>query len=173
LKFEGRCYRGHDPMWSFSPISGEGAAKTGGRFNRKGEPTLYLSLDIITAVNECTQGLGQRLQPLTICEYDVDCDPIADLRDEAGRATHNVTMEDIGCAWLRYMRDGREAPSWLQVDGLKKAGFAGMLVPSFAPGAGAGNQNLILWRWGPELPTRVVVFDPTARLPRDQLSWKR
>src|SRR3546814_4807925 len=72
LRFEGRCFRGHDPAWSFSPVSGEGAAITGGRFNRKGEPTLYLALDIMTAVSECTQGFSHRLQPLTMCEYDVD-----------------------------------------------------------------------------------------------------
>lgn len=159
-------------MWSFSPISGDGAAKTGGRFNRKGEPTLYLALDIITAVNECTQGLSQRLQPLTICEYDVDCDPIADLRTDAERAPLGVRMDDLACGWLTDMRAGKEPPSWLVVDALKKDGFAGMLIPSFAPGAAAGNHNLVLWRWGPDLPTRVAVFDPSGRLPKDQLSWR-
>jgi RES domain-containing protein len=47
-----------------------------------------------------------------------------------------------------------------------------MLVPSFVPNATAANCNLILWRWGPDLPTRVTVFDPIERLPKDQLSWK-
>lgn len=172
MKFSGRCYRGHDPLWSFSPLSGAGAAKTGGRFNRKGAPTLYLSLDIMTAVNECTQGLGQRLQPLTICEYDVDCDPIADLRSDAGRSGFGVSMDDIGCAWLTHMRAGKDSPSWRVVDALKAAGFAGLLAPSFAPGAGAESHNLILWRWGPVQPTRVTVFDPGGRLPKDQLSWR-
>jgi RES domain-containing protein len=158
-------------MWSFSPMSGEGAAKIGGRFNRKGESRLYLALDIITAINECTQGLTQRLQPLTICEYDVDCEPIADLRTEASRAVSGITMDDLGCAWLTYLRAGKVAPSWLIVDALMADGFAGMTVPSFAPGAGPENNNLILWRWGPDLPTRVTVFDPSGRLPKDQLSW--
>lgn len=172
LKFEARCYRGHDPMWSFSPISGEGAAKTGGRFNRKGEPTLYLALSIITAVNECAQGLTRRLQPLTICEYDVDCDPVADLRTEADRAAQGVSMDNLACGWMTYQRAGKEAPSWRVVDGLKAGGFAGMIVPSFAPGAREDDHNLILWRWGPDLPTRVAVYDPSGRLPRDQLSWR-
>ena len=172
MRFTGRCYRCHDPLWSFSPLSGEGAAKTGGRFNRKGEPTLYLALDIITAVNECTQGLTQRLQPLTICEYDVDCEPIADLRTEAARAIHGVGLADLACAWLSAMRAGETAASWRVVDALKATGNAGILVPSFAPGAGAGNHNLVLWRWGPDLPTRIAVFDPGGRLPRDQTSWR-
>jgi RES domain-containing protein len=101
LKFTGRCYRGHDPTWSFTPLSGDGAAKTGGRFNRKGKPTLYLSLDIMTSVGECTQGLTQRLLPLTMCEYDVDCEPVADLRDDAGRDRHGSRWRNWdarGCA---------------------------------------------------------------------------
>lgn len=172
MKFTHRCYRGHDPMWSFSPLSGDGAAKTGGRFNRKGEPTLYLSLDIMTSFAECTQGLTQRLHPLTMCEYDVDCEPIADLRTDGARAAHGVRLEDLACPWLRYMRSGREAPSWLVADRCKAEGFAGLIAPSFAPGATAENNNLILWRWGPDLPTRVIVFDPGGRLPKDQLSWQ-
>lgn len=150
-------------MWSFSPLSGQGAAKTGGRFNRKGEPTLYLSLDIMTSFGECTQGLTQRLHPLTMCEYDVDCDPVADLRTEAGRTNHGVADDDISCAWMSHMRRGSEAPSWLVADRLKKEGFVGMLVPSFVPQATVDNCNLILWQWGDELPTSVKVFDPTGR----------
>ena len=172
MRFVGRCYRGHDPAWSFSPLSGEGAAKTGGRFNRKGKPTLYLSLDIITSVGECTQGLTQRMLPLTMCEYDVDCDPVADLRADVGRDRHGVTMAELGCAWLRHLRDGEQAPSWLIAERLEADGFTGILAPSFVPNATAANCNLILWRWGPDLPNRAVVFDPTGRLPKDQLSWK-
>ena len=159
-------------MWSFSPISGEGAAKVGGRFNRPGEPTLYLALDIMTAVNECTQGLTQRLQPLTMCEYDVDCYPVADLRTEADRLALGVALADIGCGWLTFLRASKDAPSWLVVDRLKAGGYAGLLAPSFAHGAGPTNNNLILWRWGPDLPTRVSVFDPDGRLPKDQSSWR-
>ena len=171
MRFTGRCYRGHDPMWSFSPISGEGAAKTGGRFNRKGEPTLYLSLDVMTAFGECTQGLTQRLHPLTMCEYDVDCDPVADLTTDAGRADHGVTLEELGSAWLTYQRKGQDAPSWLAADRLKAAGFAGLLVPSFVPNATPANCNLILWHWSDQLPAKVIVFDPGNRLPKDRSSW--
>lgn len=171
MRFQGRCYRGHDPTWSFSPISGEGAAKTGGRFNRPGEPTLYLSLDIMTAAGECTQGFSQRLQPLTMCEYDIDCDPITDLRTDVARKAAGVELDDLACAWLNFLRAGEEAPSWRVVDQLKVAGNAGMLAPSFFPGTSPINCNLILWRWGPDLPTQVSVFDPSGRLPKNQLSW--
>jgi RES domain-containing protein len=152
-------------------LSGDGAAKVGGRFNRKGEPTLYLALDVMTAVNECTQGLSQRLQPLTMCVYDIDCEPIADLRTTTGRAAHGVALDDLACGWLTYLRAGKQAPSWLVVDQLRAQGFVGLLTPSFAPGATAANCNLVLWQWGPDLPTFVAVYDPSDRLPKDQLSW--
>jgi len=173
LRFVGRCYRGHDPAWSFSPLSGEGAAVRGGRFNRKGEAALYLSLDVITAVGECTQGLTQRLQPLTMCEYDVDCDGIADLRTEGGRSKHGVKLDDLACAWLTFQLAVKEAPSWKIADRLKAAGYVGVIVPSFAPGATETSNNLVLWKWGPKLPHRVQVYDPSGRLPKNQLSWPK
>lgn len=171
MKFVGRCYRTHDPRWSFAPISGAGAATTGGRFNRKGEPTLYMSLEIATVFIECTQGMASRMQPLTVCEYDVDCDPVADLRTDATRAALGIEWADLACAWMIYLRGGKIAPSWQVTDRLKAEGHAGMLVPSFAPGARADHINLVLWRWGPDLPERVLVYDPDRRLPADQQSW--
>jgi RES domain-containing protein len=173
LRFAGRCYRGHDPAWSFSPISGEGAALTGGRFNRKGDATLYLSLDIMTAIGECTQGFVRRLQPLTMCEYDLDCEDIADLRDAAAREKLGVAWDELNCGWLTCQRQRRDAPSWLIADRLRAHGHSGILVPSFVPGAAESNLNLVLWRWGPDLPHQVIVYDPTGRLPKDQLSWPR
>lgn len=172
MRFQGRCFRGHDPTWSFAPISGEGAAITGGRFNRKGEPTLYLALEIMGAVSECTHGFSNRLQPLTICEYDVDCAEVADLRSEAARNGHGVSLADLDCGWLTCQIEGRDAPSWKVVDKLRGEGFCGILVPSFAPGAPPSHHNLVLWKWGHDLPHRVVVYDPSARLPRDQTSWR-
>lgn len=174
MRFAGRCYRGHDPAWSFTPISGKGAALTGGRFNRKGEPTLYLSLDVMTSFLECAQGLAKRLQPLTMCEYDVDCDGIADLRKDASRAAHGVDLGELGCAWLDFQLARRQAPSWFVADRLKEgSGHSGILVPCFVPGATDANVNLVLWRWGPHLPHRVNVCDPSGRLPKNQLSWPK
>lgn len=171
MRFAGRCYRAHDPAWSFNPLSGEGAAITGGRFNRKGEPTLYLSLDVMTSFGECTQGFTSRLLPLTMCEYEVDCDSVADLRTDAVRSALAVEHADLGCAWLTCQLAGKQAPSWLVVDRLKADGHSGILVPSFVPRATDENVNLVLWRWGPRPPCKVGVYDPSGRLPKNQLSW--
>ena len=72
-------------MWSFSPLSGAGAAIHGGRFNPKGMPALYLSLSIDGAVTEAAQGFAGKLEPLTICLYEVDCDDIVDLSTAESR----------------------------------------------------------------------------------------
>lgn len=146
---------------------------TGGRFNRKGEATLYLSLDVMTSFGECTQGFTNRLQPLTMCEYDVDCEGIVDLRDDAARTTQGIDRADLACGWLRFQLAGKDAPSWLVVDRLKATDESGMLVPSFVPGATDANVNLVLWRWGPDLPHKVDVYDPSGRLPQNQLSWPK
>ena len=45
------------------------------------------------------------------------------------------------------------------------------LTPPQAQRATEANINLVLWRWGPDLPHKIDVFDPTGRLPRNQLSW--
>jgi RES domain-containing protein len=172
LRFVGRCYRAHDPAWSFTPLSGAGAALTGGRFNRKGEPTLYLSLDIVTSFAECTQGFTNRMQPLTMCEYAVDCAPIADLRNDTSRLRHGVPPDELGCPWLSYLLAGKGAPSWLIADRIKSSGHVGIIVPSFVPGASEANLNLVLWQWGPDLPSKMAVYDPSGRLPKSQLSWE-
>jgi RES domain-containing protein len=170
LRFARECFRAHDPRWSWAPHSGDGAAQAGGRFNWKGLPTLYLSLSPITALRETSQGFGHRLDPLVLCSYDVDCEDVVDLSDAASRATAGVDVADLACAWALDLVDGRRPASHCVVERLLKNGAAGALMPSFANGAGA-DHNLVLWRWGPDLPHRVKVYDPSGRLPKNQLSW--
>ena len=126
----------------------------------------------MTAITECMQGFANRLPSLTMCEYDVDCEPIADLRTDPARANHGIGLGDLDGPWLTAQLAGKQAASWRAADRLKAQGHCGALVPSFAPGATAINVNLVLWQWGPDLPQRVDVFDPSGRLPRNQLSWR-
>ena len=125
----------------------------------------------MTSFGECTQGFTNRLLPLTMCEYDVDCEAIADLRDDGARTSHGVSLDELGCGWLSYQLARKQALSWFVADRLKATGHIGILVPSFVPGATAANVNLVLWRWGPDLPHKVDVYDPSGRLPQNQLSW--
>ena len=43
-------------------------------------------------------------------------------------------------------------------------GYHGMLVRSFAPGADAGDLNLVLWTWGAAAPSRLTLIDDENRL---------
>ena len=172
MKFERTCFRAHDPRWAFKPLSGEGAAIRGARFNPKGMAALYLSLDVMTAVKEANQGFAHKIEPCVLCSYDVACEDVVDLRTEPARAEHDVGFEDIACAWFAALADGKEPPSWELARRLYAQGAAGILVPSVAPGATSEDHNLVLWRWGDHAPHKVRVFDPSGRLPRDQLSWR-
>ena len=171
MRFAAECFRAHDPRWSWSPLSGAGAALKGRRFNWRGLETLYLSLSYKTAILEVTAGFAHRLTPYVLCGYDVDCEDIADLRTETGREALSVAWVDLACAWGDALIAGREPASWDVVRRLRDAGHAGILVPSFANGATGDDQNLVLWRWGPALPHKVTVYDPTGKLPKNQLSW--
>ena len=171
MRFRGTCYRAHDPRWSFKPLSGEGAAIRGARFNPKGVPALYLALNLITAVKEANQGFAHKIEPCVLCSYQVDCEDVVDLRTDEARAEHGVRLDDMACAWFSFLGEGKEPPSWQIARHFIAEGKAGMLVPSFAPGATADDQNLVLWSWSERAPRQVAVFDPSGRLPKDQLSW--
>ncbi|NJM50170.1 MAG: RES domain-containing protein [Sphingomonadales bacterium] len=166
--FKGRAWRAHDPRWSFDPVSGKGAAISGGRFNEKGQEALYLALSPITAIAECTQGFVSRMMPLTLCEYDVDMADIIDLTDDDTRQVEGVRETDMACSWLRYNREGKIAPSQKLARGLLKKGYNGAIVPSFVPGIEDDARNLVLWRWGDRPLNNVTVFDPDGRLPKKE-----
>jgi RES domain-containing protein len=165
LRFRKTCYRLHDPRWAFGPASGAGAAIHGGRFNPKGVPALYLGLTIESAFGEITQGLAEKFKPCVIVCYDADCEDIADLRTEAGRAEQDVSLDEMACGWFSLIAEGREPPSWAMSRRLMRRGVAGIVVPSFAAAADPErHQNLVLWKWGPELPHQIVAYDPEGRL---------
>ena len=172
MRFRATCYRAHDLKWSFKPLSGEGAAVHGGRFNPKGMPALYLALRIDTAIKEANRGFAFKINPCVLCSYEVDCEDVADLRTDAGLAEHGIAPADLSCAWLSDALEGRERASWRVARRLMSRGIAGLLVPSFAPGSTPNDKNLVLWTWGAGRPHQVAVFDPSGRLPRTQLSWE-
>lgn len=171
MRFEGEAYRAHDPRWSWTPLSGQGAALRGGRFNGRGQEALYLSLSPMTAVREASAGFAHRLEPLLLCTYAIDCDDVVDLRTETDRDGYGIALADLACPWALDLAEGREPASHGIVRRLLAGGGAGVLAPSFAHGAAEHDHNLILWRWGPDRPHKVDVHDPSGRLPKNQLSW--
>ena len=172
MRFSGQVYRAHNPEWSWSPTSGEGARRHGGRFNRPGVPALYTSLSPLTAIREASP-FGRPMQPLTLCAYDVDAEPVLDALDPKERARIPVMDSELHCAsWEQEMLSGRVPASQSLADRLIAAGWVGMRVGSFARGTTPNDINLVLWRWDDAPPCRVVVIDDDNRLPRNPLSWR-
>ena len=163
--FAGRAWRGHDPRWAHDPLSGRGAAITGGRLNHPGEPALYLALSPETAIREVQAGFAHRFQPLTLCAYEVRASRIADLRNAAVMTGLGLEPAAPPCDWRLDVAEAREPASWRLTDALRGAGAQGVLVPSYAAGAGPGNLNLVLWSWNKPEGAEVAVIDDHGRLP--------
>ena len=171
MRLRTTAFRAHHPRWSFQPTSGEGAARHGGRFNPVGVPAFYTSLRPETAWLEAQQGFPFKAQPMTMCGYVVDCENIADLTVPATRTSLGVDHATLGCSWEDMASRGLVPPSWELAGRLRAAGFAGILVPSFAVGATASDVNAVFWIWEDEPPHQVRLVDDYARLPRDDRSW--
>jgi RES domain-containing protein len=95
---------------------------------------------------EAQQGFAFKAQPLTICAYDVDCADIADLGDHEARRDLGVEMDELACAWEDMAARGVEPPSWRLAKRLIAEKYAGIVVPSFAPGAGPADRNVVFWQ---------------------------
>lgn len=158
-------FRAHNPFWSWDPASGEGARRHGGRFNRRGLPALYTATTPLGAILEASPG-GRPLQPITLCEYRVDCADVVDATDAEVRGALEIEDDDLACPdWRATMLAGGIPRSQALADRLAGLGFAGLRVPSFAPRASAACVNVVFWRWGAELPHLVHVVDDENRLP--------
>jgi RES domain-containing protein len=134
-------------------------------------PALYTARRMETGWLEAQQGFAFKAQPLTICAYEVDCTGIADCSKEDGRRALGITMIDLACAWEDLAARGVTPPSWLLASRMMSEGYADLITPSFAPGAGRADISVMFWRWSDNLPHKVVVIDDQARLPRDSGSW--
>ena len=95
-----------------------------------------------------TQGLARKFDPCVPCSYDFACESLADLRTEDGREQHHVKLSDMRCAWFLEADRGAVPASWRIAPRLIDEGYAAT-----------------------ELATKVAVYDPSGKLPKDQLSW--
>ncbi len=68
---------------------------------------------------------------------------------------------------------GRTPASWAIATRLIAGGSAGIIVPSYASEAASDHRNLVLWKWGSRRPHRVRAYDPSGKLPANQLSWPK
>ena len=162
-RFTGLLYRALNPVYARDPLSGRGAELYGGRFNPKGTTALYASLSPVTALREANQ-VGA-LQPTTLVAYEADVGPVFDARDAEALARLGMTREDLASvAWRDEMIANGESATQTFARRLIVAGYAALLVRSFARGASPADLNLVLWRWGDAAPNRLVLIDDERRL---------
>jgi len=160
------CFRAIDPRWSFAPLSGQGAALNGGRWNAQGVPALYLALDEITAVHEYNQGLG--FHPLVLARYHVTQARFANLCEPEERERLGVDEAVLSAAWLEDLRQGQKPPTHKLADTLSTS-FDGLIYPSVVTSTG---RCVVLWRWNTDTGAQVRVEDTGNCLPKDQTSWE-
>ena len=118
-------------------LSGNGAAKVGGRWNPPGLRAVYASLDPVTATKESYQNFSaygfkkQVIKPRVFIGADVDLHLLLDLsnRKVLGRLGFSIT-DLVNEDWHAIQSSGEE--SWTQAigRGCFLAGFEGLLAPS-------------------------------------------
>jgi RES domain-containing protein len=72
-------WRAFVPQWAFAPLSGDGAARFGGRWNPVGAATIYAARELSTAWAEYNQGFVQH--PALIAQLELKDAALADLTD--------------------------------------------------------------------------------------------
>ncbi|EFL87457.1 RES family NAD+ phosphorylase [Ahrensia sp. R2A130] len=159
--YRGLLYRALNPRYAREPLSGEGAAKFGGRFNAMATPALYTSLAPDTAIREANQ-VGT-LQPTVLVAYRANIVHVFDATDPASLAALNADAATLADpAWREKMLRNPPAPTQALATRLIDEGFDAMRIPSYAPGAG-GAPNLVVWKWN---ETVLKVVDDEDRLTR-------
>ncbi|CAN7603425.1 RES domain-containing protein [Phenylobacterium sp. LjRoot164] len=163
MRHTGPIYRALNPIYAREPLSGRGAALHGGRFNSRGTPALYTSLSVMTALREANQ-VGS-LQPTTLVSYDADIQNVFDTRDVPALSAEGLDQAALADhTWRDQMRATGESRTQIFSRELSARGYSGLLVRSFASGAGAHDLNLVLWRWGSGPPSRLSLIDDEDRL---------
>jgi len=157
-RYVGPLYRALNPVYARAPLSGQGAAIRGGRFNPRGTPTLYTALDQATVLREVNRVGG--LQPTVLVSCRADVGPIFDTRDTAALKDRDMTGAALADPfWRTAMLEKRAVPTQEFARALITDGFAGLLVRSFARGTSDANLNIVLWRWTGNGCSLTVVDD--------------
>ena len=156
------------PRYASTPISGEGAAKAGGRFNRPGLHALYLSVELETAIAEYRQS-SPHLLPATLCSYEAILPPLVDLR-RLNEGKWDPIWQQWTADWRQIKADGKfDPPTWDMADLALDAGVPGIIFPSVAK---PGGTNLVLFLAALAGEGTISVIDPNHALPNNQRSWE-
>ena len=159
-------WRAFVPQWAFAPLSGEGAARFGGRWNPVGAATIYAARELSTAWAEYNQGFVQH--PALIAQLDLKDAALADLTDADVLSSLAVPEDIHRCEWRMLLDDGKVPQTHQLRQRLLAEGFDGVVYPSFMS---PGGTCVALWRWNVKGAPRLDVVDPDGRLPKTPASW--
>jgi RES domain-containing protein len=101
---------------------------------------------------------------LTLCAYDADCEDIVDLTQPPVLKELGLGHDDLACPWEGQADRSLKPQTHSLARRLVQEGVAGVIVPSFAPGADAAARNLVFWDWHRRRPHFVRVIDDEGRL---------
>jgi RES domain-containing protein len=159
-------WRAFVPRWAHLPLSGEGAARFGGRWNPVGAPTIYAALELSTAWAEYNQSFVQH--PALIAQLRLVDARLADLTDKAVLEELGATPDIHNCEWRDLVDRELHPPTYALRERLLKEGWHGVIYPSFMS---PGGSCVALWRWNQDGAPRLEVVDPEHRLPKTPASW--
>ncbi|MCW0000617.1 RES domain-containing protein [Pararhizobium sp. YC-54] len=159
-------WRAFVPQWAFAPLSGEGAARFGGRWNPVGAPTIYAARELSTAWAEYNQGFVQH--PALIVQLELKDAALADLTDSSVLSDLAVPADIHVCEWRMHLDRGEVPQTHHLRQRLLASGFDGVVYPSFMS---PGGTCVALWRWNAKGAPRLDAVDPDGRLPKTPASW--
>ena len=158
--------RAYVPRWAYLPLSGEGAARFGGRWNPPGAPTIYAALELSTAWAEYNQGFVQH--PALIARLELYGAKLVDLTDELIVEGLGIDMSIHHCEWRDMLDRSEIPPSYALRKALLAQGFHGVIYPSFMS---PGGRCAAIWRWNGEGGPTLRIIDPDGRMPKSPASW--
>src|SRR5262249_12097678 len=145
-------------------LSGEGAARYGGRWNRIGIRAVYASLDLQTAIKEAFQNFSDHgfkiedIKPRVIAGVRVSLQALLDLTNHRVRRRIGFTFNELVNEDWRAIQDAGEE-SWTQAigRGCRQAGFEGLIAPSSQ--ARPSGRNLVYFPDRLRPQSRISVID--------------
>ena len=159
-------WRAYVPRWAYQALSGEGAARFGGRWNPAGAPTIYAALELSTAWAEYNQGFVQH--PALIARLMLSRAFLADLTDQKILNELDIDPAVHHCEWRHLADQGVTPPTYDIRARLLRHGLHGVVYPSFMS---PGGKCVALWNWNGTDSPRLRVVDPDGRMPKDAASW--
>jgi RES domain-containing protein len=158
-------WRAFVPRWAYLPLSGEGAARFGGRWNPVGAPTIHAARELSTAWAEYNQGFVQH--PALVVQLELTGARLADLTKSEMLEQLGVHADIHRCEWRTALDEGKTPETHLLRERLLGENH-GVIYPSFMS---PGGTCVALWRWNESGAPRLQAIDPDHRLPRTPASW--